>query len=253
MSNSKTIIITGASSGMGKAIAQALVDSGANVVINARSESKLADFIAANTEHSTQIRAVAGDIGLRETAQALHRAALESFGSVDVLINNAGTFIPKPFLDVVEEELDGYYATALKGSYFAAQAVIPSMQQQGGGCIINIGSMWVENPIEATPASASQVAKGAMHTLTRHLAIEFAKDNIRVNTIAPAVIETPLYDNLMSDEQLQALANLHPLRKLGQLEDILAWVKHLIGAGSGFVTGQTLFVDGGITAGSHSA
>ncbi len=112
--------------------------------------------------------------------------------------------------------------------------------------------MWVENPIEVTPAAASQVAKGAMHTLTRHLAIEFAKDNIRVNTIAPAVIDTPLYDQLMDKEKLQQLAGLHPLRKLGQLEDIIAWVLHLIGTGGNFVTGQTLFVDGGITAGSHA-
>ena len=91
-----------------------------------------------------------------------------------------------------------------------------------------------------------------MHTLTRHLAIEFAKDNIRVNTIAPAVIETPLYDDLMDKDQLQSLSNLHPLRKLGQLEDIISWVLHLVGPGSNFVTGQTLFVDGGITAGSHA-
>lgn len=253
MSSNKTIIITGASSGMGKAIAQRLIEAGANVVINARSADKLNAFVAANSQYSGQIKTVVGDISRRETTQALADVALETFGVIDVLINNAGTFIPKPFLDVTEQELDGYYATTVKGSYFAAQAVIPSMQQNGGGNIINIGSMWVENPIELTPASASQVAKGAMHTLTRHLAIEFAKDNIRVNTIAPAVIETPLYDDLMSAEQLQGLANLHPLRKLGQLEDILSWIEHLIGSGSRFVTGQTLHLDGGITAGSHHA
>lgn len=253
MFTNKTIIITGASSGMGKAIAQALLDAGANVVINARSQEKLEAFVTANAENSSRIQIVTGDIALKETSTALAKVALEAFGKIDVLINNAGIFIPKPFLDVTEEELDTYYDTTVKGSYLMSQAVIPAMQENGGGNIINIGSMWVENPIEATPASASQIAKGAMHTLTRHLAIEFAKDNIRVNTIAPAVIETPLYDNLMNSEQLQSLSNLHPLRKLGQLDDILSWVLHLAGPGSNFVTGQTLFVDGGITAGSHNA
>ncbi len=253
MYSDKTVIVTGASSGMGKAIAQALVEAGANVVINARSQQKLEAFVAENSENRSRIRVVAGDIALKATGQALTEAALEAFGSVDALINNAGIFVPRPFLEVTEEELDGYYATTVKGSYLTSQAVIPAMQKNGGGNIINIGSMWVENPIEATPASASQVAKGAMHTLTRHLAIEFAKDNIRVNTIAPAVIETPLYDDLMDKEQLRSLSGLHPLGKLGQLEDIICWVMHLIGPGSNFVTGQTLFVDGGITAGSHSS
>ena len=253
MHTNKTVIITGASSGMGKALAQAFVDAGANVVINARSEAKLAAFVADNSARQSQIKTVVGDIALKSTGEALAAAALAAFGRIDVLINNAGIFVPKPFLLATEAELDGYYATTVKGSFLTSQAVIPAMQQQQQGSIINIGSMWVENPIEATPASASQVAKGAMHTLTRHLAIEFAKDNISVNTVAPAVIETPLYDNLMDKEQLQGLANLHPLRKLGNLDDIIAWVMHLAGDGSRFVTGQTLFVDGGITAGSHSA
>lgn len=248
----KTVIITGASSGMGKALAQALVEAGANVVINARSQAKLESFIADNSEYREQIQTVVGDIALKSTGEALQRVALESFGAIDALINNAGQFVPKPFLDVTEDELDAYYATTVKGSYLTSQAVIPAMQSNGGGNIINIGSMWVENPLELTPASASQVAKGAMHTLTRHLAIEFAKDNIRVNTIAPAVIETPLYDDLMDKEKLQSLAVLHPLQKLGKLDDIIAWVLHLIGPGGNFVTGQTLFVDGGITAGSHA-
>lgn len=126
------------------------------------------------------------------------------------------------------------------------------MIKQGGGSIINIGSMWVEHPLEATPCSASQVAKGGVHTLTRHLAIEFAANNIRVNTIAPAVIDTPLYDDLMPRDNLEQLANLHPLRRLGKMTDITSWVLHLAGEGGRFVTGQTLMVDGGITAGSHS-
>ena len=253
MTEVKTVIITGASSGMGKALAEAFIQNGDNVVINARTTSKLKDLVSCFPEAKDRIVIVAGDIGLKATGGQLASAALEKFGRIDVLVNNAGIFVPKPFLDATEEELDAYYSTTVKGSYFTSQAVIPAMQTQQQGSIINIGSMWVENPIEATPASASQVAKGAMHTLTRHLAIEFAKDNISVNTIAPAVIETPLYDDLMDKDTFNSLAALHPLRKLGNMEDITAWVMHLAGQGSRFVTGQTFFVDGGITAGSHSA
>jgi len=253
MHTNKTIIITGASSGIGKNIAESFISNGANIVINARNKQRLDAFVEAHSKHRSQIRVVAGDISDKSTSETLAHVALEQFGSIDVLVNNAGVFIPKPFLDASNEDLDMYLGTALKGSFFTSQAVIPSMIKQNDGCIINIGSMWVEHPIEATPCSASQVAKGAVHTLTRHLAIEFAKNNIRVNTIAPAVIDTPLYDGLMPRENLEQLANLHPLRRLGVMTDISSWVLHLAGDGGRFVTGQTLMVDGGITAGNHTA
>lgn len=253
MFKGKTIIITGASSGIGKAVAKRFLELGANTVINARNLEKLEEFADQQSKYRSQIHIEAGDIGLKSTANALASAAQERFGSIDVLVNNAGVFIPKPFLEATEEELDMYFSTAVKGSYFTSQAVIPRMVDQASGSIINIGSMWVEHPLEATPCSASQVAKGGVHTLTRHLAIEFASKNIRVNTIAPAIIETPLYDNLMDQKQLQDLARLHPLHKLGQVNDVVSWVVHLAGEGGRFVTGQTLFVDGGITAGSHIA
>lgn len=251
MFSNKTIVITGASSGMGKAMASAFLKEGANIVVNARNKERLDEFLDQNAEHKSRIKIVAGDIGLKSTGEALASASIDTFGAIDVLINNAGTFVPKPFLDATEEDLDMYFSTAVKGAYFASQAVIPSMIENNNGCIINIGSMWVEHPLAATPCSASQVAKGGLHTLTRHLAIEFAPNNIRVNTIAPAVIETPLYDNLMDANQLATLAALHPLNKLGNMKDITSWALHLAGEGGRFATGQTFFVDGGITAGSH--
>ncbi|CAI1934082.1 2-(R)-hydroxypropyl-CoM dehydrogenase [Serratia quinivorans] len=251
MFTKKTVLITGSSSGLGKAMAEHFLAKGANIVINGLTASKLDKFLAEHLADKDRIALVAGDIGLKATSDRMAQAALDKFGSVDVLINNAGIFVPKPFLAETEENLDRYYASGVKGPFFASQAVIPTMIKQGGGSIINIGSMWVEHPLEATPSSASQVAKGGMHTLTRHLAIEFAKDNIRVNTVAPGVIETPLYDDLMDKEAFRALANLHPLRKLGKISDIIAWVDMLAGEGSRFVTGQTLFIDGGITAGNH--
>jgi len=252
MYTSKTVIITGATSGIGKNIAESFLENGANIIINARNEQRLNDFVQAHSEHKSKIRIVAGDISQKTTCSKLSKVAIEQFGSIDVLVNNAGVFIPKPFLDANEKELDMYLGTALKGTFFASQAAIPKMIEQNDGCIINIGSMWVEHPIEATPCSASQVAKGGVHTLTRHLAIEFAANNIRVNTIAPAVIDTPLYDDLMPRDNLEQLSNLHPLRCLGNMADITSWVLHLAGEGGRFVTGQTLMVDGGITAGNHT-
>jgi NAD(P)-dependent dehydrogenase (short-subunit alcohol dehydrogenase family) len=252
MFTNKTIIITGASSGIGQDIAASFLQQGANIVINARSKQRLEEFANRHAEHQSRIRIVAGDIADKSTGNELARVALEQFGSIDVLVNNAGVFIPKPFLDASEAELDMYLGTALKGSFFTSQAVIPEMIKRNNGSIINIGSMWVEHPLEATPCSASQVAKGGVHTLTRHLAIEFATNNIRVNTIAPAVIDTPLYDDLMARDNLEQLANLHPLRRLGSMTDITSWVLHLAGTGGRFVTGQTLMVDGGITAGAHT-
>jgi len=251
MFTNKTIIITGASSGIGKAMASAFLNEGANVVVNARNKDRLEEIVHQNIEHKSRIKMVVGDIGLKSTGDALALASLNTFGAIDVLINNAGVFVPKTFLDVTEEDLDMYFSTAVKGSYFTSQAVIPSMIENNNGCIINIGSMWVEHPLAATPCSASQVAKGGVHTLTRHLAIEFAGNNIRVNTIAPAVIDTPLYDNLMNADKLAALAALHPLNRLGTMEDITSWALHLAGEGGRFATGQTFFVDGGITAGAH--
>jgi len=251
MFTNKTVVITGASSGMGEAMANAFLKEGANIVVNSRNKERLEKNFLQNDELKSRVKVVAGDIGLKSTGEALASTALEAFGSIDVLINNAGTFIPKPFLNATEEDLDMYFSTAVKGTYFTSQAVIPSMIKQKDGSIINIGSMWVEHPLAATPCSASQVAKGGVHTLTRHLAIEFSSDNIRVNTIAPAIIDTPLYDNLMDADQLAALVALHPLNKLGSMDDITSWVLHLAGKGGRFVTGQTIFVDGGITAGAH--
>ena len=251
MLGNKNIIITGASSGIGKAIAIDFLKEGANLVINARNEERLITFKNELDQYASQIQIVAGDIAIRSTGERLAKAALDHYGSIDVLINNAGMFTPKPFLEATENDLDMYYGSTVKGSYFTCQAVIPSMVQQADGCIINIGSMWVEHPLEATPCSASQVAKGGMHTLTRHLAIEFSSNNIRVNTIAPAVIDTPLYDDLMDRKQLEQLGGLHPLRRLGNVEDVTSWARHLAGPGGRFVTGQTLLIDGGITAGNH--
>ena len=179
--------------------------------------------------------------------------AVERFDGVDVLFNNAGIFTPKPFLDVIAHELDTYL-NLLRGYYFASQAAIGAMKKRGGrgGAIINNGSMWALHAIAATPCSASSTAKGGVHALTGNLAIEFAPDRIRVNAIAPAVIETPLLDPILSREQVASFNTFHPLSRNGQSRDITEAVLFLADEErSGWITGVVLPVDGGVTAGRN--
>ncbi len=171
MLENQTAVITGASSGIGRALASAFLRKGANIVINSRSKDRLESFFDEHPDHAARICMVPGDVGNKSTGKALAETAIREFRNIDVLVNNAGIFVPKPFLEATEKDLDMYLSTAVKGTFFTTQAVIPSMIRNNNGAIINIGSMWVEHPLATTPCSASQVAKGGVHTLTRHLAI----------------------------------------------------------------------------------
>ncbi len=178
-----------------------------------------------------------GDIGQPETSQRLTEFAVERFGGVDILFNNAGIFQPKPFLAHTQEDLSGYL-DLVRGYFFMAQAAIPEIRKRGGGAIVNIGSMWALHAIAATPCSGSSTAKGAVHSLTRNLAIKFAPENIRVNAIAPAVVETPLFDSLLTPDQLASFDAFHPLGRNGQPKDITEAVLFLADdSRSGWITG----------------
>ena len=167
------------------------------------------------------------------------------------MFNNAGVFKPKPFLEQTETDLENYL-NLLRGYFFLTQSAISQMQKRGGGAVVNIGSMWALHAIAATPCSASSTAKGAVHALTRNLAIEFAADKIRVNAIAPAVVETPLFDALLTPEQLASFNDFHPLGRNGQVQDITEAVLFLADSDrSGWITGTVLPVDGGVTAGRN--
>lgn len=237
-----TTIITGASSGIGLDLARALLKKGGNVVINGRNSEKLS-AVAAELEAEDRIASVAGNIGNSETGVALVRAAVRRFGRVDVLVNNAGTFAAKPFIDVTEEELDGYLHGNLRGTYLMTQAVVRQIKQQGdGGAIVNIGTVLINHAIGSFPASAPLVSKGGVHALTVSLAAELAADNIRVNMVAPGVVRTPLHS-----ADVDAYGSLALLNRVGESEEITQAVLYLIEAA--FVTDHILPVDGGFITG----
>jgi NAD(P)-dependent dehydrogenase (short-subunit alcohol dehydrogenase family) len=237
----KVILITGGGSGIGADAAKAFYAAGAKVVLNGRREDPTGKNIAY----------VAGDIGQSATSRRMVALAVERFGGVDVLLNNAGVFRPKPFLDHTEEDLNSYL-NLLRGYFFTSQAAIAEMRKRGSGAIINIGSMWSSHAIAATPCSGSSTAKGGVHALTRNLAIEFAPDKIRVNAIAPAVVETPLFDPFLTPEQLASFNAFHPLGRNGQVKDTTAAILFLADdSSSSWITGVVLPVDGGVTAGRN--
>ncbi|MEC7755580.1 SDR family oxidoreductase [Roseivirga sp. UBA1976] len=243
--STKRIIITGASTGIGKAISQYFLDRGHQLVINSANEERLLN--TARELGTNRVQTVVGNIAEREVGQRLVDTAVNTFGGVDVLINNAGVFAPKPFLEVTENDLEHYMAINLKGTYFTSQAAIRQMLAQGtGGAIINNGTVLVDHAIAGFPCSAPLVSKGAIHTLTRHLAAEFGKDNIRVNTIAPGIIRSPLQSKI-GVEDADSLAGLHLLNRIGEAEEVAEAAYYL--AFSGFVTGETLNLSGGHSIG----
>ena len=249
--SSKVVLITGAGTGIGADAARAFHAAGSLLVLNGRRQKMLEQTASAIDPSGQTIAAVAGDIGDPSTARRMVDVARRRFGGVDVLFNNAGIFAPKPFLETSPEDLD-QYLNLVSGYFFASQAVVPAMQERRGGAIINTGSMWANHAIAATPCSASSTAKGGVHALTRNLAIEFARDRIRVNAIAPAVVETPLFDPILSRDQLQSFNGFHPLARNGKPRDITEAVLFLADEDrSGWITGVVLPVDGGVTAGRN--
>ena len=240
--NSKTALITGGSSGIGLDVARGFLEKGFNVVLNGRNEEKLA-AAAQSLEAKNNIAIVAGDISDKETGEKIVREAVDRFGSADVLVNNAGIFGLKPFLDSTEEDVDQFININLKGTYFVTQAVAREMKKQGGGSIVNIGTVLVSHSSASIPASAALITKGGVHALTTSLASELAADNIRVNAVAPDVVRTPIY----GDADVDAFGGIALLNRVGEVNEITDAVLYL--ATANFTTGVILAVDGGYVNG----
>lgn len=251
--SSQVAIVTGGGSGIGEEVARRLVAAGGRVVIGGRDRAKLERAAAAIDPTAARVRHHAGDIAQPATAAALVALATEAFGGVDILINNAGVFRPKPFLEVDETEYDWFLDTILKGKFFMAQAAALAMQKRGGGAIVQTGSLWAFQAIGATPSSAYSSANAGVHALTRNLAIELAASNIRVNAVAPAVVETPVYNTFLTDpevkEALQRFNAFHPLGRHGQPADVAEAILFLASPNASWITGTVLPVDGGVMAG----
>jgi NAD(P)-dependent dehydrogenase (short-subunit alcohol dehydrogenase family) len=201
----KVALVTGGASGMGKEVATRFVAEGGSVIVNGRDVAKTKAAVHQIDLSGKRAIACVGDVAVPATGEALVKTVIDRFGRLDVLFNNAGIFAPKAFLEVTEAEYDRFLDNILKGTFFTAQAAAKAMKAAGRGCaIVQTGSMWALQAIGATPSSAYSAAKAGVHALVKNLAIELAPDKIRVNAIAPAVIETPVYDTFLTPEQVKA-------------------------------------------------
>jgi NAD(P)-dependent dehydrogenase (short-subunit alcohol dehydrogenase family) len=251
----KVAVITGGGTGIGHALAEALLREGALVVLNGRRGDVLAATAKALDATGQRVAVMAGDVGKPATARAVMEMAEARFGGVDILMNNAGIFVPKPFIEQTEADYDSYAGTIAKGSFFMAQAAARAMQKRGGGAMVMTGSMWAFQAVAATPSSAYSMAKAGVHQLVKNLAIELGHDRIRVNAVAPAVVETPVYESFIPADQVKtALAGFngfHPLGRIGQPIDIVGAMLFLASAEAAWITGAVLPVDGGVMAGRN--
>jgi NAD(P)-dependent dehydrogenase (short-subunit alcohol dehydrogenase family) len=248
----KIVAITGGSSGIGKETAARFVAEGASVAINGRDLEKLEAAALEIDPSGKRVVVSAGDIANPANGAALVEAAVSRFGKLDVLVNNAGVFNPKPFLELTEADYDWYLDTILKGKFFTAQAAAKAMKEKGGA-IVQTGSMWAIQAIGATPSAAYSAANAGVHAMVRNLAIELAPYNIRINAVAPAVVETPVYSTFMSAEQVKEVLPtfdaFHPLGRNGQPRDVAEAILFLASEQASWITGAVLPVDGGVTAG----
>jgi NAD(P)-dependent dehydrogenase (short-subunit alcohol dehydrogenase family) len=234
----QTVVITGASSGIGFGLTKAFLAEGFNVVANSRRVKEAGTLTPAD-----DLLLVDGDVGEASTARNLINSAEQRFGRVDVLINNAGIFVPKPFVEYTHEDFRRVVSTNLAGFFYVSQDAIRHMQKNGGGQIITISTTLAQQPVAGVNAALTSLTKGGLNSVTRGLAIEYAAEGIRVNAIAPGIVDTPMH----KPENHDSLKHLHPISRLGTVQEIVDAALFLVRAP--FITGEVLHVDGGAHAG----
>jgi len=231
----KTAIVTGASQGIGAGIVKGFLARGFNVVANSRRMSQSAEVAA-----SERVALADGHIGEPATAARIVDIALGRFQSIDVLVNNAGIFLTKPFTDYSAEDCKSLVATNLEGFLYITQLSVKQMlAQKTGGSIVTVTAALARNPIKGVTAAVPMIIKGGLETVTQHLAMEYAQDGIRVNAVSPGVVDTPLH----RETPREVMASLSPMGRPSTVKDVTDAVLYLTDAAT--VTGQILYVDGG--------
>jgi NAD(P)-dependent dehydrogenase (short-subunit alcohol dehydrogenase family) len=230
----KVAIITDASQGIGEALVKGYRDRNYRVVASSRSIKPSSD---------PDVVTVAGDVADPKTAERIVSQALERFGRIDTVVNNAGIFIAKPFTDYTDEDYSNILSTNLNGFFNVTRRAAREMEKQGSGHIVQITTSLVDQGNSSVPSVLASLTKGGLNAATKSLEIEYAKKGIRVNAVSPGIIKTPMH----GPETHEFLANLYPVGRMGEMRDIVDAVLYLEGAG--FVTGEILHVDGGQSAG----
>jgi NAD(P)-dependent dehydrogenase (short-subunit alcohol dehydrogenase family) len=233
MSGKKTAIITGASGGIGAGLVEGFLNEGYNVVATSRDANR-------KLTASGSLVLVDGDIGKQQTAADAVEAAINSFGTIDVLVNNAGIFLTKPFTEFTSEDFDALVSTNLRGFLYITQRTVKEMLKQKSGCIVSITAALADRPIAGVNGSVSMITKGGLNSATQNLAIEYAKDGIRFNAVAPGEVDTAMHRSDPNESTLQ------PHRERATVKDVVDAVLYLVQAGH--VSGEILYVDGGAPA-----